>query len=307
MKTVPEISELTYKCEHCGFMCTKKTVPELTRTKTKIGNYGTNCTPTPTVFYDEQYVFSSLGGTDNLITNGEMELDSNWNDHGSPSVNERSSEQTYSGNYSRKFTGLVSAGIKSDTFTTVTDQQYFGEFWIYPVDCTEVTILVRRGDDSGNSHGAYGISGLGSNTWTKYEFTYTETGGGSGAYIALYKANTYYIDDVSIGSGSKVIMGLRFVAETSDTPAKIIDSANKFADKQFRNEQPIKIETTSGTNDGTYTIAARGVSRGTLTLSDDDSLTTENAATAGEVTISDVTYEPKVTTGCPFCGSLNNK
>ena len=159
MENVPKISELTYRCKHCGFLCTKKTVPELTRIKTKTGNYGTNGTPTPTVFYDEQYTATTLS----------------------------------------------------------------------------------------------------------------------------------------------------FVASTGDTSAKINDSANKFADKNFRSEQPIKIETTSGTNDGTYTIAARGVSRGTLTLCDDDSLTTENAATAGEVTISDVTYEPSITTGCPMCGSLNSK
>jgi len=100
---------------------------------------------------------------------------------------------------------------------------------------------------------------------------------------------------------------LSFVAETSSAPAKINDSANKFADKHFRSEQPIKVETTSGTNDGTYTIAARGVSRGTLTLSDSDSLTTENAATAGTVTISDVRYEPNITTYCPFCGSGNSR
>jgi hypothetical protein len=100
---------------------------------------------------------------------------------------------------------------------------------------------------------------------------------------------------------------ISFAAVSGDTPAKINDSANGFADKHFRSEQPIKIETTSGTNDGTYTIAARGVSRGTLTLSSDDSLTTEAAATAGTVTISDVTYEPSIGTGCPFCGSLNSK
>ena len=159
MDKIPNLSEVTYRCKYCGWLCTKKRVPELTRTKTKTGNYGSNGTPTPTAYYDEQYVASSLS----------------------------------------------------------------------------------------------------------------------------------------------------FVAETSSVPAKINDSANRFADKHFGSEQPIKIETGSGTNDGTYTIAARGVSRGTLTLSSSDSLTTENAATAGEVTISDVTYKPDVTTGCPNCGSLNSR
>jgi hypothetical protein len=159
MQRVPKIGELTYRCKVCNFLCTKKRVPELTRVKTKTGNYGSNATPTPSAWNDEQY-----------------------------------------------------------SATTIS-----------------------------------------------------------------------------------------FVAAAGTTPAKINDSANGFADKHFRSEQPISIATTSGTNDGSYTIGARGVSRGTLTLSSSDSLTTENAATAGTVTISDVTYEPNVTTGCPQCGSLNSK
>jgi hypothetical protein len=100
---------------------------------------------------------------------------------------------------------------------------------------------------------------------------------------------------------------ISFVAAAGSVPAKINDSANRFTDKRFRSEQPITIETTSGTNDGDYTIGARGVSRGTLTLSSSDSLTTENAATAGTVTISARTYEPNITTGCPLCGSLDSR
>lgn len=99
---------------------------------------------------------------------------------------------------------------------------------------------------------------------------------------------------------------ISFAAVSGTTPAKINDSANKFADKKFKSEQPIAIVTTSGTNDGTYTIAARGVTRGTLTLKSGDTLTTESAATAGTVTISAVTYKPNVGTGCPLCGSLNS-
>ena len=38
-----------------------------------------------------------------LITNGGMELDANWNNQGTPTVNERSLEQVHGGNYSRKF------------------------------------------------------------------------------------------------------------------------------------------------------------------------------------------------------------
>lgn len=160
MRGIPTLESLTYRCKICGWLCTKKTVPELTRTKTKTGNYGSNATPSPTAWTDEQYV-----------------------------------------------------------------------------DATTIS----------------------------------------------------------------------FAAASGTTPAKINDSANKFVAKKFQSEQPISIVTDSGTNDGTYTIAARGVSLGTLTLSSSDSLTTESAATAVSVTISDVTYKPNVTRGCPKCGSLNSR
>lgn len=157
---VPSIKELTYRCKYCGFLCTKKTDPNLSRTKTKEGNYGSNGTPEP----------------------------ASW----------------------------------------TTDEQY---------EATTVS----------------------------------------------------------------------FAAASGDVPAKVNDSANRFVDKHFKSEQPIKISTTSGTNDGMYTIAARGVSRGTLTLSSSDSLTTESASTAGTVTIYAVAYEPSISTGCPLCGSLDSR
>lgn len=97
------------------------------------------------------------------------------------------------------------------------------------------------------------------------------------------------------------------ISFTSGTPASISDSAKLFAKKGLREGAPIRVSTTSGTNDGDYTIRDRGVSMGEILLSDSDSLTTENAATAGTVTISRLIYEPNVTRGCPLCGSLNSK
>ena len=98
-----------------------------------------------------------------------------------------------------------------------------------------------------------------------------------------------------------------FTAESGDDPAYLTDSALAFADNHIQCNWSITVETTSGTNDGSYTIADRGVSRGTILLDADDSLTTESAATAGTVTIKKVSYKPNVTSGCPFCGSQNSK
>jgi hypothetical protein len=98
-----------------------------------------------------------------------------------------------------------------------------------------------------------------------------------------------------------------FTAETASDPAYLSDSKLSFSDNHIQSNWSITIVATSGINDGTYTIADRGVSRGTILLDDADSLTTEVAADAGEVTISKNIYEPNITSGCPFCGSLNSK
>lgn len=98
-----------------------------------------------------------------------------------------------------------------------------------------------------------------------------------------------------------------FVAASGDTPAYLSDSANLFVDKLFRSAMVIRISTDSGTNDGDKTIADRGVSRGQILLSSSDSLTDESAATAGTVTISNVTYKPNSNlSGCPFCGTKDS-
>ena len=111
---------------------------------------------------------------------------------------------------------------------------------------------------------------------------------------------TAYTDEVYVATT------VSFTAETVSDPAYLSDSRLAFADNHIQSNWGITIETTSGTNDGTYTIADRGVSRGTILLSSTDSLTTESAATAGTVTIDKNIYEPNPVTGCPFCGSLNS-
>ena len=100
---------------------------------------------------------------------------------------------------------------------------------------------------------------------------------------------------------------ISFTAASGSDPATINDSAVKFVDNRFLSEMEIRVETESGTNDGDYSIAARGVSRDEIRLVSTNSLTTENAATAGEVIISRLLYQPSVSTGCPFCGSLASK
>lgn len=87
------------------------------------------------------------------------------------------------------------------------------------------------------------------------------------------------------------------------SPAKIVDADKKFTDKGIKAHWALIVSSGSGTNDGSYTIAERGVSRGEILL--EGSLTDET--TPGEVVLSRRIYKPNITTGCPFCGSLNSK
>ena len=134
-----------------------------------------------------------------LVTNGNMELDENWSNWGTPGTNERSNEQAHGGTYSRKLVyGAVSGGIQGATFATTTGGWYVYSFWSYPSGNT-TKAAIRRGDN-----GAWIIdrsrTDLTTGAWNNFVGVYRETIGGSGAYPVAYltAAGTIYIDDYSI-------------------------------------------------------------------------------------------------------------
>jgi hypothetical protein len=94
--------------------------------------------------------------------------------------------------------------------------------------------------------------------------------------------------------------------EAESTDQSIADSLFQFRDARFKDAMLIRVESESGKNDGDYTIASRGVSRGEILL-EENSLASETAAAAGQVTIYRLLYKPNITEGCPFCGTLNSR
>jgi len=136
-----------------------------------------------------------------LISNGDMELDSNWSDWGSPTSNTRSSDEAHGDTYSRKFVGSgVSEGIQSDTFTVGSANLYRIEAWVKPEDNEEIGVWFRKGDDSG-----YELEeefyGLNRNEWNKVVLFVRSGFAGNDAYVAFGSktaGGTWYIDDVSI-------------------------------------------------------------------------------------------------------------
>ena len=141
--------------------------------------------------------------TGELIVNGGMEVDDNWNDYLTPDVNERSAAQAHGGTYSRKLTiDSDGDGIKSDTYTTVTGVEYSVSLWVYPDDTTTAYFGIRNGAVSGWNTG-YTATGLTQDAWNFITWNYTETDGGAGAFFLMLGpvgdvAGTWYIDEVSV-------------------------------------------------------------------------------------------------------------
>jgi hypothetical protein len=143
---------------------------------------------------------TASGFSANLAVNGDMELDSNWSNYGSPSSNVRSAVQFHSGSFSRAFTstGISYDGILSDNFTTVTNEDLFVQAWVYPTVTTSVHVVVRQGDGTRDLY--HQKITLTAGVWNKIEFSIVELFGGANAYIAFFSENadTIYVDDVIV-------------------------------------------------------------------------------------------------------------
>ena len=160
-------------------------------------------TDAPPAVMSHMAIGIASGFSANLITNGDMELDANWNDHGTPTSNVRSVVQFYplAGTYSRAFVspGTGEDGIVSDAFTTVTDEDIFVSAWIFPTATTSCYVAVRQGDDDRYLYFER-WTGLTAGMWNKIDFSIVELSGGALAHIAFFSdvADTIYIDDVAV-------------------------------------------------------------------------------------------------------------
>jgi hypothetical protein len=174
------------------------------------GLYGANPVSTQITLPDppDDYTVQTTKAFNNLIVNGDMELDNNWTGVNSPVINERSSTRIHGENYSRHFeVNAAGEGIKSDTFTTVSGRKHGCGVFVFPDTSTNVHIRIRKGDDSGwlydQEH-----TGLTQDEWNEITFNFTEGGvsGGAGAYIEFTSPtgetnDNWYIDDAVIIEG----------------------------------------------------------------------------------------------------------
>jgi hypothetical protein len=138
-----------------------------------------------------------------LVANGTMEVDDNWNDQVSPTSNVQSAEQANTGTYSRKFeTDSAGDGIKSDTFSLTAGKVYRVEAYLYINAGSAGGGFLMRLQDGGGSDvgGSYHEGTTGS--WQKTTFFIQATGSGSDSYFRVYQngagTSTVLRDDVSV-------------------------------------------------------------------------------------------------------------
>ena len=140
-------------------------------------------------------VTATLGSE--LVTNGDMEIDDNWVDFNTPTVNAQSQEQVYSGSYSWKLTTDSNDGIKQTGISVVAGKLYKFTYWVYPVGNTTIGTALNDGSWQLDKS----TTGLTADTWNEVTH-YVKAGNSASAYIIINDrasvTGTWYIDDVSI-------------------------------------------------------------------------------------------------------------
>lgn len=143
---------------------------------------------------------AAVSGVD-VITNGDMELDSSWGNSGTPTTNERSITQAHEGTYSRHFvTDGTNEGITQQPLTTVTGRFYRLHIWVYPVAQNTSRILVRNG--AGTAWPILlGAEPINNSQWNQITRSYYESSGGNSAYVIVGCSSAgadHYVDDVEL-------------------------------------------------------------------------------------------------------------
>ena len=139
-----------------------------------------------------------------LITNGTMEADSNWNNLNTPTTNERSSTQALEGTYSRKFIADSQYdGLESDAITVVNGSTYKSTIWVYGDGTNAIAMNMTL---SGGASIYFPLTGLGvgyipPTRWVKHLLVWKAAGTSYTLQVESdtgITAGTHYIDLASV-------------------------------------------------------------------------------------------------------------
>lgn len=141
-----------------------------------------------------------------LITNGNMELDSGWIDVGTPITNEISSTQAHGGTYSRKVTvDDAYEGVEtSNNFSLFANRYYEATAWIYGDGTNYAQLAVFDGTNRYFSPLSVDLTGhVWPASWTEQKWIFKCLLDQPYGRILLQSGSaettgTWYLDDVSI-------------------------------------------------------------------------------------------------------------
>lgn len=151
-------------------------------------------------FQNSEYIYEADYEI-NLVQNWNMELDGNWNDYGSPTVNIKSHEQKYGGSFSRKYSTTSSgSGISSDTIQLDVDEYYLfnGFIYISSLDANYVDIYVAGLDDY---IGYFSNQETSTGSWIENTNVFKPQYYEGKVYCAVFLGNgtgTVYVDNVTV-------------------------------------------------------------------------------------------------------------
>jgi hypothetical protein len=200
----------------------------------------------------------TLSGSD-LITNGNMEQTSGWEEYNQPGSSGRSTVQVHSGTYSWAFTsdGNYDGIITNTHFSLVAGKQYVVNAWVYPVNDTGIGVRLNNG--AAGSAGFVDASGLTQGAWNEISVTLTaDTTTSTGTLgfdtDVLYSTGTWYIDDVSmrLADPDRSVNGNGLAVHGSITKAAVATGADVVAYSGFSSsnylEQPYNADLNFGAN-----------------------------------------------------------
>lgn len=166
--------------------------------------------------------------SDNILSDPSAELGtvlSPWST--ALSINENTNSDFHSGTRSwHVLTNLSNGVFTPNRFRTVTGEVYNYSFWIKKTTSGSLNLYVGKGNLSGFSVNTVITPTL--NTWVNISGSFTETGGGKSAYIALVSAGSnidFYLDDLSVTVSGKTGIGITM---PNSPILKSIDSNNHF-------------------------------------------------------------------------------
>ncbi len=133
-----------------------------------------------------------------LVTNGGMEIDANWENYSNPPTNERSVAIVHGGSYSRHVVGDTQYdGVKGAGFSTTAGAWYLIDAWGYGVSGA-IWMSITKGDNSGDLATLL----LSNGAWQNFRRAVRQTIGGNETYPLAQSrtagAAEFYIDDESV-------------------------------------------------------------------------------------------------------------